>query len=108
MEDPNWWVTFDYKLTLVVVVVSALLFVIGGIWRLSNKYSHIIHELGNKVSHRELSVCKDEIVRSIGESGRICRQEIDADRVENRTDHKSIILSLAEMNRLFVGHIDKK
>ena len=107
ISDPDWWVTFDYKLTMVVVVVSTLATVVGGIWRLSKRYTQIIHALDSKVSHIEMAQCKTEIVKNIERTGQICRQEISEDRKENRDDHKAILVSLSEMNRLFISHIDK-
>jgi len=107
ISDPDWWQTFDYKLTMVVVVVSTLATVVVGVWRLSKRYTQIIHVLESKVSHTEMAECKSDIVKTIEESGQSCNKEIADERKENRDDHKAILVSLAEMNRLFIQHIDK-
>jgi len=34
ISDPDWWLVFDYKLTLAVAVISALITVVGVIMAL--------------------------------------------------------------------------
>jgi len=108
ISDPDWWATFDYKFTMVVVVISTLISVIGGVWRLSRRYTQIIHVLDSKVSHEEMAACKNDIVKTVEKSGHACKQEMIGDRKENRDDHKAILISLSEMNRLFIKHVDKQ
>jgi len=107
IEDPIWWVTFDYKLTLLVAVLSALATVVVGVWRLSKRYSRILHDLSGKVSHEEMAECKSEIVKFVSEAGDECRKEMMIDRKENKEDHKDILASVSTMNHLFIQHIDK-
>jgi len=107
IEDPEWWLVFDYKLTLAVAVISALISVVVGVWRLSRRYTTIIHELSGKVSHEEMAECKREIVKNIEVAGNECREEMKTDRKLNREDHKDIITGLSTMNHLFIAHIDK-
>jgi len=107
MSDPDWWVTFDYKLTMVVAVMSTLMTVVIGVWRLSKRYSRILHDLSSKVSHEEMAECKSEIVKYIEVAGNECREEMETDRKVNREDHKDILTGLSTMNHLFIAHIDK-
>jgi len=108
ITDPTWWLTFDYKLSLVVIVVSALISVVVGIWRLSKRYSEILHGLDEKVSHSELKAFKTGILDHVEKSSDRIKVDMAQDKKENRGDHKDILISLGELNRLFVTHIDRK
>ena len=107
ITDPAWWQNFDYKLTLLAVIISWLVSIVVGIWRLSRRYTEIIHRLGEKVSHSELKAFKTEILDHVEKSSDRIRAEIAQDRKENRGDHKDLLVSLGELNRLFVTHIDR-
>ena len=107
ISDPAWWQTFDYKLSMVVVVISCLISVIVGIWRLSRRYTEIIHGLDEKVSHHELKRFKTEILDHVEKSSDRIKADMAQDKKENRGDHKDILISLGELNRLFVTHIDR-
>ena len=107
ISDPAWWQTFDYKLSMVVVVISCLISVIVGIWRLSRRYTEIIHGLDEKVSHHELKAFKTEILDHVEKSSDRIKSDMAQDKKENRGDHKDILISLGELNRLFVTHIDR-
>jgi hypothetical protein len=94
MRDPIWWTTFDYKLALASTVITGLAVVGGGIWRLSRRYTLILNELKNKVSHPEMAACKQEITQYISESNKglkqELKQEIKDDHDDNKNDHKAI------------------
>jgi len=107
IADPVWWQTFDYKLSLAVVVISGLVSVVVGIWRLSKRYTDILHGLDEKVSHNELKEFKTEILEHVEKSSERIKADMNADRKENRSDHKDLLRALSDLNRLLVTHIDR-
>jgi len=94
ISDPVWWQTFDYKLTLVGVVFTSLGAVAGLLWKMSRKYTEILAELKNKVSHKEMSICKTDITEYIEKSTTELKKEIQDDIKDdndaNRSDHSRI------------------
>ena len=106
-EDPVWWETFENKLALLAVIVSWLVSIVVGIWKLSKRYTNILHGLDEKVSHTELKAFKTEILEHVEKSSERIKADMAQDKKENRGDHKDILVSLGELNRLFITHIDR-
>jgi len=112
LKDPIWWTNFDYKLALASTVFTGLAIVGGGIWRLSRRYTLILSELGTKVSHKEMAICKKEITEYVGMANRKLKDElkaeIKADHDDNKADHRQISDQITNQTNLIVSLAEHK
>ena len=112
MKDPIWWTDFDYKLSIAGAVITGLVVVSGGIWRLSRRYTLILSELKTKVSHQEMATCKEEITEYVGMANRKLKDElkaeIKADHDDNKADHRQISDQITNQTNLIVSLAEHK